>query len=298
MALGGIAVACAFTIWTNIAGGLPTDQRVAAESKTAPAPVAGREAFAEAYARLSEALSASIRRSRAGSLYDALFDSGYLGFPAEMFAKGAPIEADDAPVTASTRATARAKVVASKIRLPQAPAASLSDGADAIRAARASTFFEKLFGRPSSLTLAYAAPNDGLGDLGMTSGGYDRFTAVYDISAHTVYLPDGTALEAHSGFGPWMDDPHHTDIRMRGATPATLYDLKPRESLFHGVQALRLIPVDEAKVFGRTGLLAHTFMLGTNGQSNGCVSFRNYAAFLRAYLSGEVRRLAVVERID
>ena len=31
--------------------------------------------------------------------------------------------------------------------------------------------------------------------------GYDRFTAVYDISARTVYLPDGTRLEAHSGLG-------------------------------------------------------------------------------------------------
>ena len=30
---------------------------------------------------------------------------------------------------------------------------------------------------------------------------YDRQTAVYDICAHTVYLPDGTRLEAHSGLG-------------------------------------------------------------------------------------------------
>ena len=30
--------------------------------------------------------------------------------------------------------------------------------------------------------------------------GYDRYTAVYDISARTVYLPDGTRLEAHSGY--------------------------------------------------------------------------------------------------
>ena len=27
-------------------------------------------------------------------------------------------------------------------------------------------------------------------------------------------------------------------------------------------------------------------MLGANGQSNGCVSFRDYAAFLRAYQNG------------
>jgi Protein of unknown function (DUF2778) len=61
---------------------------------------------------------------------------------------------------------------------------------------------------------------------------------------------------------------------------------------------LRLIPVDESKVFGRAGLLAHTYMLGPNGDSNGCVSFRDYEAFLHAYESGEIKRLAVVSSID
>jgi hypothetical protein len=28
---------------------------------------------------------------------------------------------------------------------------------------------------------------------------YDKFTAIYDISARTVHLPNGTKLEAHSG---------------------------------------------------------------------------------------------------
>jgi hypothetical protein len=39
-------------------------------------------------------------------------------------------------------------------------------------------------------------------------------------------------------------------------------------------------------------------MLGSNGQSNGCVSFRNYPEFQNAFLRGEVTRLAVVERLD
>jgi len=39
-------------------------------------------------------------------------------------------------------------------------------------------------------------------------------------------------------------------------------------------------------------------MLGPNGDSNGCVSFRNYDAFLQAYLRGEVKRLAVVARLN
>ncbi len=32
--------------------------------------------------------------------------------------------------------------------------------------------------------------------------------------------------------------------RMAGATPPAVYELKPREKLFHGVQALRMIPAE------------------------------------------------------
>lgn len=159
--------------------------------------------------------------------------------------------------------------------------------------------FDKLFGAsPSGVSLAYATPGNVASDGGNVTGGmYDRQTAVYDISAHTVYMPDGTTLEAHSGLGSRLDDPRHVDERMHGATPPDVYDLRPREALFHGVRALRLIPVDESKVFGRSGLLAHTYMLGPNGDSNGCVSFKDYDAFLRAYESGKVKRLAVVARL-
>jgi hypothetical protein len=131
------------------------------------------------------------------------------------------------------------------------------------------------------------------------SAPYDRSTAVYDISAHMVYLPDGSRLEAHSGFGNKLDDPSSANIKMRGVTPPHIYELKPRETLFHGVPALRLTPIggDDA-IFGRTGLLAHTFMLGPNGDSNGCVSFRDYDAFLNAYRNQGIKRLAVVARID
>jgi hypothetical protein len=94
-----------------------------------------------------------------------------------------------------------------------------------------------------------------------------------------------------------MDDPRYVHIKMHGATPPHTYDLVPREALFHGVQAIRLIPVGgEGAIFGRTGLLAHTYMLGPNGDSNGCVSFKNYGAFLRAFQSGKVKRLVVVAR--
>jgi hypothetical protein len=127
--------------------------------------------------------------------------------------------------------------------------------------------------------------------------GYDQYTAVYDLSAHTVYLPNGTKLEAHSGLGDRLDDPNHVNERMRGATPPHLYELKPREAAFHGVQALRLNPIGGGEIFGRAGLLAHTYMLGPNGDSNGCISFKDYDAFLRAYQSGEIRKLAVVARL-
>ncbi len=122
-------------------------------------------------------------------------------------------------------------------------------------------------------------------------------TAVYDIAAHTVFMPDGRKLEAHSGLGDQMDDPHYVAEKMRGPTPPNVYDLQPREQLFHGVQALRLIPVGNGDVYGRAGLLAHSYMLGPYGASNGCVSFKDYNAFLDAYLHGEVKRLVVVAGI-
>jgi hypothetical protein len=127
---------------------------------------------------------------------------------------------------------------------------------------------------------------------------YDHFTAVYDLTAHTVYLPNGERLEAHSGLGALRDDPGHVDEKDRGATPPHIYDLTLREDLFHGVQALRLNPVGGAdSIFGRAGLLAHTYMLGPGGDSNGCVSFKNYDAFLQAFQSGLVKRLAVVTNL-
>lgn len=128
---------------------------------------------------------------------------------------------------------------------------------------------------------------------------YDRQTAVYDISAKTVYLPDGTRLEAHSGLGSRLDDPRSSHLKMVGVTPPHIYELKPREALFHGVPALRLNPIGgEGKIFNRDGLLAHTFMLGPNGDSNGCVSFKDYYAFLDAYRNKGIRRLAVLARIQ
>ena len=125
----------------------------------------------------------------------------------------------------------------------------------------------------------------------------DSRTAIYDIAARTVYLPNGRRLEAHSGLGSHMDDARYVNLKGQGPTPPNTYKLVMREEPFHGVRAIRLVPVGDGKMFGRDGLLAHSYMLGPNGQSNGCVSFSDYPDFLDAYLKGEVDRLVVVEHL-
>ena len=203
-----------------------------------------------------------------------------------------------------------------EIRLAPAPAKPPSAGAlaqnskPAVVAAAASAkqnIFEKLFGKveqKAGALLAFAPTDGGVTGDGQDAaapkaGLYDRLTAVYDISARTVYMPDGTKLEAHSGLGSMLDDPRHVRERMRGATPPHTYDLAMREALFHGVPALRLKPVGgEGAIFGRSGLLAHTYMLGPNGDSNGCVSFKNYDAFVSAFRNNRVKRLVVVAKLD
>jgi type VI secretion system (T6SS) effector TldE1-like protein len=153
---------------------------------------------------------------------------------------------------------------------------------------------------PARVTLASLAPDGGLFREGpdLASLGYDNVTAVYDISARAVYMPDGSKLEAHSGFGSLIDDPAHVSERNVGATPPNVYDLKPREQLFHGVQALRMIPAGDNGTLGRSGLLAHSYMLGPKGDSNGCVSIKNYEKFLKAFSNGEIKRLVVVPSLS
>ena len=167
------------------------------------------------------------------------------------------------------------------------------------------SFFEKMFDLPASPSssepaMAYAGLDSGAVDSAarrriVPGPVSEPGVAVYDISAATVTLPNGEVLEAHSGLGAAQDNPDYVHVRMRGATPPGVYDLREREALFHGVRAIRLTPVGgSAAIHGRDGILAHTYMLGPSGASNGCVVFRNYTRFLQAYLSGQVRRLVVV----
>ena len=302
-ALGGGAAVCAWVLCTIFTG------------SHSDAALALQESPAQIVAR---------RSAPAASMFEARFYLGAGGFklaaaaqpPAQYsLASLPPLDSDVAPLPSQTQRSTRgaASHVAEQRWRPRhrGVAEERQQRVAAVAPAGEPSVFEKLFGKPPSIidklfgaspsgvSLAYATPGNVASDGGdVTAGLYDRQTAVYDISAHVVYMPDGTKLEAHSGLGSRLDDPRFVDERSRGATPPDVYDLKPREAPFHGVRALRLLPVDNSKVFGRSGLLAHTYMLGPNGDSNGCVSFKDYDAFLRAYESGKVRRLAVVARLD
>ena len=158
--------------------------------------------------------------------------------------------------------------------------------------------------------LAYARPDTPSGGLGQAfknlfsgprggTSGAGNGVAVYDISAKTVYLPDGQRLEAHSGLGAMVDQPRYVDQKDRGPTPPNTYDLTLRETRFHGVEAIRLTPVGGKAKYNRVGLLAHTYMLrGGRAESNGCVVFKDYNRFLAAFKKGKVTRLVVVPRLN
>lgn len=150
---------------------------------------------------------------------------------------------------------------------------------------------------PGSFVQKLVAAQGAHNDLPLLASVGDR-TAIYDIDAHIVYLPNGDRMEAHSGLGQWLDNSHHVNIKDRGATPPNVYDLVLRDGLFHGVEAIRLNPIGETSMYGRDGILAHPYMLGPSGQSFGCVSFRDYEQFLRAFKRGEVDRIVVVPHLD
>jgi hypothetical protein len=123
-------------------------------------------------------------------------------------------------------------------------------------------------------------------------------TALYDINKRAVYLPDGERLEAHSGFGKWMDDPESVARKDVGVTPPNVYAVAFREKPFHGVRALRMKPVGGGNMYGRDGILAHSYLLGEAGASNGCLSVRDYDKFLQAYEDGKFDRIIVLRSAD
>lgn len=219
--------------------------------------------------------------------------------------KDAPLPA---PRPADLRGPQTAEPPAIALRQPTRRAARVAAATPAPAVEDNRSFLEKLFGaspQPKGPAMAYAAPSDDEIDrsrgrrlspsFGPAPGGMQGGTAIYDISAKTVHMPNGEKLEAHSGFGEKMDDPRYVHVRMHGATPPHTYNLVEREALFHGHRALRMHPVGgSSAIYGRAGLLTHPYLLGPSGQSNGCISFKDYDRFLQAYLRGEVKRIVVV----
>ena len=246
-------------------------------------------------------------------------------------ARGAPEIGESVPLPPARPPELNAPVAPAPARRPPQPSVATAPPAAPVDNR---SVFQKLFGlgQPSAPAVASVAPASGVASRTASSAsavasasaatenrggagrgplfsfpspfggsapvsGYDRYTAVYDISARVVYLPDGTRLEAHSGLGEALDNPRYVSERARGPTPPHVYQLTLREGSFHGVQALRLNPVGEGGIYGRAGLLAHPFMLGPNGNSNGCVSVKDYEAFLKAYENGQINKLAVVAKL-
>lgn len=264
---------------------------------TSPRPLA-RFMLGEFEVRLQEAKGRLAQKLQSQDWKTALAElSPSESIPSERIpSEPIPSEFTSAEHTSSTVSAVpvpRSRPVEANLELQGGPPTTQSDN----RQADNRTLLQKLSDLlPGKITLASLAPDGGFLGNGpdLTALGYDNLTAVYDISAHVVYMPNGSKLEAHSGLGRLMDDPLHVNERNVGATPPNIYDLKPREQIFHGVEALRMIPVGDTGTSGRSGLLAHSYMLGPNGDSNGCVSIKNYEKFLRAFQNGEIRRLVVV----
>ena len=143
---------------------------------------------------------------------------------------------------------------------------------------------DKLFGDPDRAAKAVLAANPK--------------TALYDINKRVVYLPDGEILEAHSGYGKWMDDVESAPRKDVGVTPPNVYAVSFREKPFHGVRALRMKPVGDGNMYGRDGILAHSYLLGEAGASNGCISVRDYDKFVQAYEDGEFNQIIVLRSAD
>ncbi|MEK1932596.1 MAG: DUF2778 domain-containing protein [Pararhizobium sp.] len=145
--------------------------------------------------------------------------------------------------------------------------------------------------------LAYAKPDlpmDDEDEVRPTFRGR-KGVAYYDISAGVVYMPNGEKLEAHSGIGKMRDNPAYVHVKMKGPTPPGTYKVTMRESLFHGVAAVRLTPVDGVAPHGRVGLLAHSYLLRNRGDSHGCVAFEEYPRFLKAFKRGEISQMVIVK---
>ena len=115
--------------------------------------------------------------------------------PVQAPAQPTPTQQTPAQLTPAKSEIARAPMTPPQPAEPQVPAAPAPAPAPTSPPATASItdFLKRLTPR-----LAYNNP-----DVRTP----DSHTAVYDIEAHTVFMPSGQKLEAHSGLGSRMDDP-------------------------------------------------------------------------------------------
>ena len=151
--------------------------------------------------------------------------------------------------------------------------------------------------------LAYAKPDnpvttdDGAGGIFQRKNslpGPGSRIAVYVIEDAVVHMPTGEKLRAHSGRGHMRDNPKFVHVKNMGPTPPNVYKLRMREARFHGIEAIRMNPVGDAKMYNRDGFLTHTYLLRRRGDSSGCVVFEDYNRFLNAFKRGHVHTLIVV----
>jgi hypothetical protein len=317
LALAGVALALGVAAWITDAGqgvpfasaALPSAQDTAQDAQN---QVSFGDRFLGAPVRAGQAVGTTLQaldRSALNNIEGKLWDAKALLARQLMYGNWRSAAVDDIRSTVSADDSPPPTASQSGIPLPRPRPTLASQDPETTQAlqsvaqadpgskADSRSLMEKLSDLlPGKVRLASLTTDGGMFRQGpdLAALGYQPQTAVYDISAHAVYLPNGMVLEAHSGMGSLRDDPDHVDRRMVGATPPATYDLKPREALFHGVAALRMTPAGGATIFGRAGLLAHPYMLGPLGDSNGCISFRDYERFLKAYNDGEVTRIVVV----
>src|SRR4029077_4658113 len=250
IALTLIALACAWTLYSNLFGTHVED--------ALPAPaitIVTAQPAAPAAAVTQVAKDAPKKRSL---LTAPVFDISFIdparsfGLPPVSFAQTAPLKsALQAPQVRIVQNIPLPTPRPAEIRNPPLHAmAQRGKVAEPAAPPSPDNRFDRFFGksRENGPALAYASADGGVFNDGQSKSpgrlpGNDGQTAVYDISARTVYMPDGPRLEAHSGLRDKLDDPRSVHLKMRGATPPHTYDLVPREALFHGVEALRMIPV-------------------------------------------------------
>ncbi len=56
-----------------------------------------------------------------------------------------------------------------------------------------------------------------------------------------------------------------------------------------------MTPIGDGEMYGRNGILAHPYLLGPRGDSNGCMSVKEYEEFLTAFKKGHIDQIVVVE---